>query len=89
MAGIIAYRRQRVEEWQVADPERDCDFLVDALPAGGGDARSGWARLHCTPFLDAGRSSALGRLLPPLPLTERLPGVRRAWVDYCLLGRLS
>lgn len=55
-------------------------------PAHVNDTRA-WEHIHCEPFLDAGSTHTLGRLiwLPNLPAIP--DKFRRQWGQYCLLRR--
>ncbi|PGH37096.1 alpha-1,2-mannosyltransferase [[Emmonsia] crescens] len=73
-----------------------CNFLVDSYFPGDEESamqphylldKSTWEELSCKRFLDAGRTSLLGRLIwiPNLPfIPEKF---QRKWGQYCLLGR--
>lgn len=85
----------------IEDPSKyvgleQCNFLVDShLPSGAPTAvepnymadKKTWEKLSCASFLDASRSSVIGRILwiPDWPFIPQR--FRRVWGKYCLLRR--
>ncbi|KAK5115724.1 hypothetical protein LTR62_000813 [Meristemomyces frigidus] len=75
---------------------KHCDFLVDShLPSTQTTSlepnyledTAAWEQVQCLPFLDAGSTGVLGRLLwtPDLPFVPS--AFKRVWGEYCLLKR--
>ena len=73
-----------------------CTFLVDSYFPGSTPLElepdyvldtETWDKVKCEPFLDAAKTSIIGRTLwvPDHPIVPAR--FRRAWGDYCLLRR--
>lgn len=72
-----------------------CDYVVDTdLETAPNETRftrdeAHWRKVFCAPFLDAGASRGVARLLNLPPLLQKLTNSELVWTEYCLLERIK